>query len=58
MRTGTIGLAGGSRRQAFTSEDWVREVIGNCNADGFESLYPKYKGKEGVSFQALRYRPR
>jgi hypothetical protein len=29
---------------AFTSEDRVRDVIGNFNADGFGSLYPKYKG--------------
>jgi transposase len=29
---------------AFTSEDRVRDVIHNFNADGFDSLYPKYKG--------------
>jgi transposase len=29
---------------AFTSEDRVRDVIRNFNADGFDSLYPKYKG--------------
>jgi hypothetical protein len=28
----------------FTSEDRVRDVIRNFNADGFGSLYPKYKG--------------
>jgi transposase len=28
----------------FTSPDRVREVISNFNADGFESLYPKYAG--------------
>jgi len=28
---------------AFTSEDRVRDVIRNFNADGFGSLYPKYK---------------
>jgi Winged helix-turn helix len=28
----------------FTSEDRVRDVIHNFNADGFESLYPRYKG--------------
>jgi hypothetical protein len=28
---------------AFTSEDRVRDVIRNFNADGFDSLYPKYK---------------
>ncbi len=29
---------------AFTSEDRVRVVIRSFNADGFSSLYPKYKG--------------
>jgi Helix-turn-helix domain len=29
-------------RVAFTSEDRVRDVIRNFNADGFDSLYPKY----------------
>jgi transposase len=29
---------------AFTSEDRVRDVIRNFNADRFASLYPKYKG--------------
>src|ERR1700758_2513581 len=29
---------------AFTSEDRVRDVIRNFNANGFASLYPKYKG--------------
>jgi transposase len=28
---------------AFTSEDLVREVIRNFNADGFGSLCPKYR---------------
>jgi hypothetical protein len=28
---------------AFTSEDRVRDVIRNFNADGFDSLYPRYK---------------
>ena len=28
----------------FTSEDRVRDVIRNFNADGFGSLYPKYAG--------------
>jgi transposase len=31
-------------RVTFTSEDRVRDVIHNFNADGFESLYPRYKG--------------
>ena len=29
---------------AFTSKERVRDVIRNFNADGFGSLYPKYKG--------------
>jgi transposase len=28
----------------FTSEDRVRDVIRNFNADGFAALYPKYQG--------------
>ncbi|WP_406314522.1 helix-turn-helix domain-containing protein [Streptosporangium sp. NBC_01639] len=28
----------------FTSPDRVRDVIHNFNADGFDSLYPKYAG--------------
>ena len=31
-------------RVAFTSEDRVRDVIRNFNADGFGSLYPRYRG--------------
>ncbi len=30
-------------KAAFTSKDRVRDVIRNFNADGFGSLYPKYK---------------
>jgi transposase len=30
-------------RVTFTSEDRVRDVIHNFNADGFESLYPRYE---------------
>src|SRR5437870_7815790 len=29
---------------AFTSEDRVRDVLHNYNADGFDSLYPRYAG--------------
>ncbi len=29
---------------AFTSEDRVRDVLHNFNADGFGSLYPRYRG--------------
>src|SRR5947207_12316490 len=36
--------AAGIAKVAFTSEDRVRDVIHNFNADGFDSLYPRYKG--------------
>jgi transposase len=35
---------------AFTSEDRVREVIHNFNADGFESLAPRYAGGRPPKF--------
>jgi transposase len=35
---------------AFTSEDRVRDVIHNFNTDGFDSLYPKYKGGRQPKF--------
>src|SRR5229473_1371156 len=35
---------------AFTSEDRVRDVIRNFNADGFDSLYPRYKGGRPPKF--------
>jgi transposase len=35
---------------AFTGEDRAREVIRNFNADGFSSLYPKYKGGRPPKF--------
>jgi transposase len=31
-------------RVALTSADRARDVIHNFNADGFESLYPRYRG--------------
>ncbi|MFF2013891.1 IS630 family transposase [Streptomyces sp. NPDC058195] len=34
----------------FTSADRVRDVIHNFNADGFESLYPKYRGGRPRTF--------
>ena len=34
----------------FTSEDRVRDVIHNFNADGFESLYPRYRGGRPPTF--------
>src|ERR1022692_2651735 len=35
---------------AFTSEDRVRDVIRNFSADGFGSLYPRYKGGHPPKF--------
>ena len=35
---------------AFTSEDRVRDVIRNFNADGFASLCPRYKGGRPPKF--------
>jgi hypothetical protein len=37
-------------RVAFTSGDRVRDVIRNFNADGFDSLYPRYKGGRPPKF--------
>jgi Winged helix-turn helix len=37
----------------FTSEDRVRDVIRNFNADGFSSLYPKYKGGRPPKFTSV-----
>jgi transposase len=34
----------------FTSKDRVREVLHNFNADGFDSLYPRYKGGRPPTF--------
>jgi transposase len=34
----------------FTSEDRVRDVIHNFNADGFDSPYPKYAGGRPRTF--------
>jgi transposase len=41
---------------AFTSEDRVRDVIRNFNADGFGSLYPKYKGGRPPKFSLPKRR--
>ncbi|MFC9841732.1 IS630 family transposase [Rhodococcus sp. NPDC127530] len=35
---------------SFTSADRVRDVIHNFNTDGFDSLYPKYKGGRPKTF--------
>src|SRR5215210_348680 len=34
----------------FTSADRVRDVIHNFNADGFEALYPRYRGGRPPTF--------
>jgi len=41
---------------AFTSEGRVRDVICNFNADGFSSLYPKYKGGRPPRFTLAQRR--
>jgi transposase len=35
---------------SFTSDDRVRDVIHNFNTDGFDSLYPKYRGGRPRTF--------
>ena len=57
LAAGTYGVAAaqnmdvaGIARVAFTSEDHVREVIHNFNADGFDSLYPRYRGGHPPKF--------
>lgn len=39
---------------AFSSEDRVREVIHNFNADGFDSLYPRYGGGRPPTFDPVQ----
>jgi transposase len=46
----------GIARVAFTSEDRVRDVIGNFNADGFSSLYPRYRGGRPPKFTLAQRR--
>jgi hypothetical protein len=41
---------------AFTSEDRVRDVISNFNADRFGSLYPKYRGSRPPKFTLAQRR--
>ena len=40
----------------FTSADRVRDVIHNFNADGFDSLYPKYAGGRPRTFNRPEHR--
>ncbi len=39
-------------RVRLTSPDWVRDVLHNFNADGFDSLRPKYAGGRPRKFDA------
>jgi transposase len=48
--------ASGIAKVAFTSEDRVRDVIRNFNADGFSSLYTKYKGGRPPKFTLVQRR--
>jgi transposase len=41
---------------AFTSEDRGRDVIRNFSADGFDSLYPRYKGGRQPKFTLAQRR--
>jgi transposase len=41
---------------AFTGDDRVRDVIRNFNADGFGSLYPRYKGGRPPKFTLAQRR--
>jgi hypothetical protein len=40
----------------FTSPDRVRDVIHNCNADGFDALYPRYWGGRPAAFSLAQRR--
>ena len=40
----------------FTSHDRVREVIHNFNADGFDALYPRYRGGRPPTFTPAQRR--
>jgi transposase len=46
----------GIAKVAFTSEDRVRDVIHNFNADGFDSLYPRYQGGRPPKFTLAQRR--
>ena len=43
---GAIAIA----KVAFTSEDHVRDVIRDFNADRLDSLYPRYRGRHPPKF--------
>ena len=40
----------------FTSPDRVREVLHNFNLDGFDSLYPRYRGGRPPTFTLAQRR--
>src|SRR3954463_13394247 len=42
--------AAGIAAVTFTSPDRVRDVLHNFNADGFDSLYPRYAGGRPPAF--------
>src|SRR5512134_2008027 len=42
--------AGRIAEVTFTSPDRVRDVIHNFNADGFDALYPRYRGGRPPTF--------
>jgi len=46
----------GIAKVAFTSEDRVRDVIHNFDADGFSSLYPRYRGGRPPKFTLAQRR--
>jgi transposase len=41
---------------SFTSPDRVRDVLHNCNLDGFDSLYPRYRGGRPPTFTLTQRR--
>jgi transposase len=43
-------------RVTFTSEDRVRDVLHNFNLDGFDSLYPRYRGGRPPTFTLTQRR--
>jgi Homeodomain-like domain len=40
----------------FTSPDRVRDVLHNFNLDGFDSLYPRYRGGRPPTFTLAQHR--
>ena len=50
LRHSSGHLATGTEQVSFISEDRVRDVIHNFNADGFGSLYPRYSGGRPPKF--------